>query len=405
MTAAAARPDVVRLLARQRDDLSSPTRCSTRRCVPSLAARRVRAGAHATCRSASAPKALRRRRTRRFRWAPRSARNSMRCNHGRRRRRAATVQLLTRRTPARARRAKRTLTTTCVPARASPCSRRVQRQDFRVDAAQLRACLRRIGARRQRRRLDAQPTRGARMGRAWRGARFVRRTCRGGRIARMGVQRRCAGRGAPDRRAGIVAARADRESGAAPRGGTRRGAAVAGGGDLLPGPGVVPRRALAQRVRRVAAGRRRIFALARSSAPARGTAVRSRRRAARARGGGSKASDTAAARCAAIRPPSRSSRCNASCRTKRWVRSRITTPGETDLYFVAFAPDGPARRGAHSVARAKKAMDEHWGTQRRSLVYCQRRRDAHRGADGDVTHLREALEEIAAPRSTRTRTS
>ena len=41
-------------------------------------------------------------------------------------------------------------------------------------------------------------------------------------------------------------------------------------------------------------------------------------------------------------------------------------PGEADLYFIAFAPDGAGSTWRPHVERAKKVMDDHWGTQRRS---------------------------------------
>src|SRR5687768_9107453 len=44
-------------------------------------------------------------------------------------------------------------------------------------------------------------------------------------------------------------------------------------------------------------------------------------------------------------------------------------PGETDLYFIAFAPDGAGEKWRPHIARARKSMDDHWGTQHRSLSY------------------------------------
>jgi hypothetical protein len=70
--------------------------------------------------------------------------------------------------------------------------------------------------------------------------------------------------------------------------------------------------------------------------------------------------------------------------------------GETDLYFVAFAPDGASGVWGERVEAARKLMDGHWGTEGRSLVYVN---DASRLTEApiaSVTHLREALEEIAA---------
>jgi hypothetical protein len=69
--------------------------------------------------------------------------------------------------------------------------------------------------------------------------------------------------------------------------------------------------------------------------------------------------------------------------------------GATDLYFVGFAPDGtPAWRA--QMARAKKTMDEHRNTQRRSLVYLNDRATLTESPMATVSHLREALEEIGS---------
>ena len=70
--------------------------------------------------------------------------------------------------------------------------------------------------------------------------------------------------------------------------------------------------------------------------------------------------------------------------------------GETDLYFVAFAPDGAGAKWRPHVARAKKMMDEQWGTQRRSLVYVNDAATLIEAPMATVTHLREALEGIAS---------
>jgi hypothetical protein len=72
------------------------------------------------------------------------------------------------------------------------------------------------------------------------------------------------------------------------------------------------------------------------------------------------------------------------------------TQGETDLYFVAFAPDGAGAKWRPHIARAKKIMDDHWGTQRRSLAYVNDVTMLTEAPMATVTHLREALEEIAA---------
>ena len=69
--------------------------------------------------------------------------------------------------------------------------------------------------------------------------------------------------------------------------------------------------------------------------------------------------------------------------------------GETDLYFVAFAPDGtPGWRSR--VARAKRTMDEHWRTQQRSLAFLNDRAALTESPMATISHLREALEEIGS---------
>lgn len=69
--------------------------------------------------------------------------------------------------------------------------------------------------------------------------------------------------------------------------------------------------------------------------------------------------------------------------------------GETDLYFVAFAPDG-APNWRSQLAHAKRTMDEHWRTQKRSLVFVNDRAALTDSPIATVSHLREALEEIGA---------
>ncbi|MDH4180926.1 MAG: hypothetical protein OEV46_02870 [Betaproteobacteria bacterium] len=70
--------------------------------------------------------------------------------------------------------------------------------------------------------------------------------------------------------------------------------------------------------------------------------------------------------------------------------------GATDLYFVAFAPDSGAGAWRERVEAARDAMDEHWGTEGRSLVYVNDFASLTEVPIASVTHLREALEEIAA---------
>ena len=71
-------------------------------------------------------------------------------------------------------------------------------------------------------------------------------------------------------------------------------------------------------------------------------------------------------------------------------------PGETDLYFIAFAPDGAGAKWRPHIARARKNMDEHWGTQHRSLSYVNDTATLTEAPMATVTHLREALEGIAS---------
>ena len=71
------------------------------------------------------------------------------------------------------------------------------------------------------------------------------------------------------------------------------------------------------------------------------------------------------------------------------------TQGEADLYFIGFASDGsPGWRS--QLARAKKTMDEHWGTRRRSVVYLNDPSTLTESPIATVSHLREALNEIGS---------
>lgn len=70
--------------------------------------------------------------------------------------------------------------------------------------------------------------------------------------------------------------------------------------------------------------------------------------------------------------------------------------GETDLYFVAFAPDSAAGAWRERMEDARQAMDTHWGTEGRSLVYANDYASLTEVPIASVTHLREALDEIAA---------
>lgn len=69
--------------------------------------------------------------------------------------------------------------------------------------------------------------------------------------------------------------------------------------------------------------------------------------------------------------------------------------GEVNLYFVAFAPDGGSGSWRGHIDRAKKVMDDHWGTRRRSLAYVNDVTLLTEAPMATVTHLREALEAIA----------
>lgn len=70
--------------------------------------------------------------------------------------------------------------------------------------------------------------------------------------------------------------------------------------------------------------------------------------------------------------------------------------GETDLYFVAFAPDSASGAWRERMEDARQAMDAHWGTEGRSLVYANDFASLTEVPIASVTHLREALDEIAA---------
>ena len=45
------------------------------------------------------------------------------------------------------------------------------------------------------------------------------------------------------------------------------------------------------------------------------------------------------------------------------------TQGVTELYFVAFAPDGDGATWRPRIEQAKRVMDERWATEGRSLAY------------------------------------
>ena len=213
--------------------------------------------------------------------------------------------------------------------------------------------------------------------------------------ARVGVQRRFAGRRVADRRARVVAGRADREPGAASCRRAGRSACMASGNALLPRAGLVPRRALAQRVRRDAAGAVD-DSLARSQARC---CLRFRCSCRpgccpKRRGGLEPAAPPA---LDATNPAS-----EPVLALQRELQDEALgaledhAQGETDLYFVAFAPDGAGATWRPRIERAMKVMDDHWGTQGRSLAYVNDVAMLTEAPMATVTHLREALEEIAA---------
>jgi len=70
--------------------------------------------------------------------------------------------------------------------------------------------------------------------------------------------------------------------------------------------------------------------------------------------------------------------------------------GETDLYFVGFAPYGGDDAYRASVEAAQQAMDGRWGTRERSLVLVNNPRTLVTVPFATVTYLREVLNEIGA---------
>jgi hypothetical protein len=71
------------------------------------------------------------------------------------------------------------------------------------------------------------------------------------------------------------------------------------------------------------------------------------------------------------------------------------TEGAADLYFVAFAPDGAGAAWRPRIEQAKRLMDERWRTEGRSIAYVNDASLLTEAPMATVTHLREALEEIA----------
>lgn len=70
--------------------------------------------------------------------------------------------------------------------------------------------------------------------------------------------------------------------------------------------------------------------------------------------------------------------------------------GETDLYFVGFAPWGRDDASRVGVEAAQQAMDARWGTSGRSVVLVNNPRTLVTTPFATVTHLRETLDEIGA---------
>lgn len=71
------------------------------------------------------------------------------------------------------------------------------------------------------------------------------------------------------------------------------------------------------------------------------------------------------------------------------------TQGSSELYFIAFAPDGDGATWRQRVEQAKRVMDERWSTEGRSLAYVNDVALLTQAPMATVTHLRQALEEIA----------
>ena len=72
------------------------------------------------------------------------------------------------------------------------------------------------------------------------------------------------------------------------------------------------------------------------------------------------------------------------------------TPGDVDLYFVGFAPDGNGATWRPRIEQARKVMDGHWGTSGRSIAYVNDVATLTESPMATVTHLREALDAIAS---------
>lgn len=71
-------------------------------------------------------------------------------------------------------------------------------------------------------------------------------------------------------------------------------------------------------------------------------------------------------------------------------------PGQADLYFVAFAPDGRDDAWREDAEAAQEAMDARWGTAGRSVLLANSPQTLLTVPFASVTNLRETLGELAA---------
>ncbi|MCC6196130.1 MAG: hypothetical protein IT518_16865 [Burkholderiales bacterium] len=69
-------------------------------------------------------------------------------------------------------------------------------------------------------------------------------------------------------------------------------------------------------------------------------------------------------------------------------------PGETDLYFVGFAPWGRSDAWRNEVERARQVMDARWGAEGRSVLLVNNPRTLISVPFATLTNLRETLNEI-----------
>jgi len=71
-------------------------------------------------------------------------------------------------------------------------------------------------------------------------------------------------------------------------------------------------------------------------------------------------------------------------------------PGQTDLYFVAFAPDGRNDAWREDAQNAQDAMDARWGTAGRSVLLANSPQTLLTVPFASVSNLRETLDELSA---------